>query len=154
MAGGQCGKGESGRGGQLRGPEHRSPGRSATADMTPVLEASDITKRYGSLTVLHEVSLAVEAGEAVGLVGPNGAGKTTLLDVIAGAQRGEGGRVLLCGADVTHLPPARRARRGMARSFQMPRPLGDLTVFETAMVAATRGGGLRGRAAQDAALDA
>jgi branched-chain amino acid transport system ATP-binding protein len=136
------------------------------ADVTrpPALEVADVAKSYGSLSVFRSVSLAVAAGEAVGIVGPNGAGKTTLLDLLTGTGRCDAGRVLLAGRDVTRLPPPSRARMGLGRTFQVPRPLGDLTVFENALVGAMRAagrrrdrhppGGLRGRAAYGAAYEA
>jgi len=118
------------------------------------LEVLDVSKRYGSLVVLSGVSLAVAAGEAVGVVGPNGAGKTTLLDLLTGTGRCDAGRVRLYGRDVTRLAPPSRARLGLGRTFQVPRPLGDLTVFENALVGARRAAGLRGPAAYDAAYQA
>jgi branched-chain amino acid transport system ATP-binding protein len=118
------------------------------------LEVTDVAKSYGSLSVLGSVSLAVAAGEAVGVVGPNGAGKTTLLDLLTGTGRCDAGRVLLQGRDVTRLPPPTRARMGLSRTFQVPRPLGNLTVFENALVGATRAAGLRGRPAYGAAYEA
>jgi branched-chain amino acid transport system ATP-binding protein len=122
--------------------------------MTAALAVAGVGKRFGALTVLDDVSFEVAEGEAVGIVGPNGAGKTTLLDIVAGAQRRDRGRVLLGGVEITALPPARRCRLGLARTFQVPRPFGDLTVFETALLAAVRGAGKRGRAAEDAAIHA
>jgi len=122
--------------------------------MSAALAVRGIGKRFGALTVLDDVSFEVSAGEALGIVGPNGAGKTTLLDIVAGAQRRDRGRVLLGDVEVTTLPPARRCRLGLARTFQVPRPLGDLTVFETALLAAMRGAGERGRAAESAAIRA
>jgi branched-chain amino acid transport system ATP-binding protein len=91
------------------------------------LEVTGVAKSFGSLAVLTSVSLAVGAGEAVGIVGPNGAGKTTLLDLLTGTGRPDAGRVWLHGKDVTRLPPPLRARMGLGRTFQVPRPLGDLT---------------------------
>ena len=120
----------------------------------PSLEVTGVAKSFGSLAVLASVSLAVGAGEAVGIVGPNGAGKTTLLDLLTGTGRPDAGRVWLHGKDVTRLPPPLRARMGLGRTFQVPRPLGDLTVFENALVGATRAGGMRGRHAYGAAYDA
>ena len=115
------------------------------------LEVTDVAKSYGSLAVLTSVSLEVAVGETVGIVGPNGAGKTTLLDLLSGTSWCDQGSIRLNGQDVTRLPPPLRARRGLGRTFQVPRPLGDLTVFENALVGATRAAGLRGRAAYAAA---
>jgi branched-chain amino acid transport system ATP-binding protein len=120
----------------------------------PALEVSDVTKSYGSLAVLTGLSLEVTAGEAVGIVGPNGAGKTTLLDLLTGISSCDAGRVRLNGEDVTGLPPPLRASKGLGRTFQVPRPLGDLTVFENALVPAMRAAGLRGQRAYDAAYTA
>ena len=120
----------------------------------PALEVTDVAKSYGSLSVLRSVSLTVAPGEAIGIVGPNGAGKTTLLDLLTGTGRCDAGRVLLEGKDVTRLPPPSRARMGLGRTFQVPRPLGDLTVFENALVGAMRAAGLRGRQAYGTAYEA
>jgi branched-chain amino acid transport system ATP-binding protein len=120
----------------------------------PALEVADVAKSYGSLSVLGSVSLAVAPGEAVGVVGPNGAGKTTLLDLRSGTGRCDTGRVLLQGRDVTRLPPPLRARMGLGRTFQVPRPLAGLTVFENALVGSTRAAGLRGRQAYGTAYEA
>jgi branched-chain amino acid transport system ATP-binding protein len=120
----------------------------------PALEVIDVAKSYGSLAVLTSVSIEVAAGEAVGIVGPNGAGKTTLLDLLTGTSPCDQGRVRLNGEDVTRLPPPLRARKGLGRTFQVPRPLGDLTVFENALVPAMRAAGLHGQHAYDAAYTA
>jgi branched-chain amino acid transport system ATP-binding protein len=121
---------------------------------TAALAVAGVGKRFGALRVLDDVSFEAAAGTAVGIVGPNGAGKTTLLDIVAGAKRRDKGRIFLSGTEVSTVPPARRCRLGLSRTFQVPRPLGDLTVFETALVAAGRGGGLRGKPAYAAAEDA
>jgi branched-chain amino acid transport system ATP-binding protein len=119
--------------------------------MTLPLQVVEVDKAYGALRVLTRICIDVRTGEVVGIVGPNGAGKTTLLDVVAGEQRGDHGRILLDGTDVTAMSPARRCRLGLARTFQVPRPLGDLTVFEVALLGASRGAGLRGTPAYAAA---
>ncbi|SDG70687.1 ABC transporter ATP-binding protein [Klenkia brasiliensis] len=120
----------------------------------PLLEVTGVGKRFGSLTVLHDVSFALAPGEALGIVGPNGAGKSTLLNVVAGTLPPDGGRVVLDGQDVTGTGAAARCRGGIGRSYQVPRPFSGMTVFENTLVAASFGAGLRSRAAADAAFAA
>jgi len=118
-----------------------------------ILAAKGVSKSFGALVVLDQIHFAVGADEAVGIVGPNGAGKTTLLNVLAGAYRASAGSVLFKGADVTATGAAERCRLGLARSHQVPRPFGGMTVFENVLVAATAGGGLRGTSAYERCLD-
>jgi branched-chain amino acid transport system ATP-binding protein len=99
-----------------------------------LLDVRAVSKRFGGFAALSEVSLAVRAGERVGIIGPNGSGKTTLINCIAGALRADGGSVLLDGADVTAMPAHQRARRGIARSFQIPRPFSSMSVVENVAV--------------------
>jgi branched-chain amino acid transport system ATP-binding protein len=105
-----------------------------------ILEARSVSRRFGALVVLDGVDFAVGADEAVGIVGPNGAGKTTLLNVLAGSLRPSSGRVLFRGSDVTRARADRRCRLGIARSYQVPRPFGGMTVFENVLVATGRSG--------------
>jgi branched-chain amino acid transport system ATP-binding protein len=100
-----------------------------------LLEVIDVTKRYGPRMVLDCCSMTVERGELVGLVGPNGSGKTTLFDCVDGQQRPAAGRVLLDGRDVTDLPPQRRARLGMGRTFQRIELWAGMTVRDHLLVA-------------------
>jgi branched-chain amino acid transport system ATP-binding protein len=118
-----------------------------------LLVGADVHKRFGALTVLDGVNFKLAANEAVGVVGPNGAGKTTLLNVLAGAYPPSGGTVHFNGADVTTCDAAQRCRLGVARSHQIPRPFGGMTVFENCIVAATTGGGLSGQRAYQACAD-
>lgn len=99
-------------------------------DRPPVLEARDVTKRYGGLAAVDRVSFELHEGEVLGLIGPNGAGKTTVLDLVSGFQACDGGRVLLDGDDVTRLPAYARFARGLGRSFQHARLWPSLTVRE------------------------
>jgi branched-chain amino acid transport system ATP-binding protein len=118
-----------------------------------ILEARGIRKRFGALTVLDGVDFALEGDEAVGIVGPNGAGKTTLLNILSGSLAATEGVVLFSGEDVSGASASRRARLGIGRAHQVPRPFGAMTVFENVLVGATTGGGRRGREAYDRTLE-
>ncbi|MDE8346076.1 MAG: ABC transporter ATP-binding protein [Acidocella sp.] len=122
--------------------------------MDAILDARGLTKRFAALVVLNEVDFAIAPGEAIGIVGPNGAGKTTLLNVLSGAYPPNAGSVAFAGHDVTKLDAAERNRRGIARSHQVPRPFGGMTVFENLHVAAAIGGQFSGPAANDICVEA
>jgi branched-chain amino acid transport system ATP-binding protein len=101
----------------------------------PLLRIAALTKRFGGFTALDNVSVDIRPGERFGLIGPNGSGKTTLINCISGAFRTEPGTVKFRDEDITPLPPHTRTRRGIARSFQIPRPFRSMTVAENLMVA-------------------
>jgi branched-chain amino acid transport system ATP-binding protein len=101
----------------------------------PLLRIAALTKRFGGFVALDSVSIDIRPGERFGLIGPNGSGKTTLINCISGAFRTEAGTVVFGGEDITSLPPHIRTRRGIARSFQIPRPFKSMTVAENLMVA-------------------
>jgi len=109
--------------------------------MPPILALEKISKRFGAVVIANEIDLAVAQGEALGVIGPNGAGKTTLFGIAAGTVAPDAGRVAFAGQDVSRLPPERRCRLGLARSFQIPLPFAGMTVFENVVVAAAFGGG-------------
>ena len=119
-----------------------------------ILDGIGISKRFGALTVLDDVSFAVGSDEAVGIVGPNGAGKTTLLSVLAGSLPTSAGTVHFRGADVTTTDASERIRLGLAKTHQVPRPFAGMTVFENVFVAATAGGGHRGAKAYQSSMEA
>jgi branched-chain amino acid transport system ATP-binding protein len=118
-----------------------------------MLQLRNLNKSFGSLKVVDAFSLDLAEGESLGIIGPNGAGKTTLFSLIDGQLAPDGGGVRFLGEDVTHLPPQRRCRAGMGRTFQVPRPFHGMTVFESARVAACFGAGLSGRRADALALE-
>jgi branched-chain amino acid transport system ATP-binding protein len=99
------------------------------------LRLRNVTKRFGSLTVLDDVSLEVPAGARHGIIGPNGAGKTTLFNIIAGELPCSSGRVELLGRDVSRLPVHARARLGVARTFQVTTLFPKLSVLENVVLA-------------------
>lgn len=104
-----------------------------------ILQVQNVTKRFGGLLALDGVSLEVREGEILGIIGPNGAGKTTLFNVINGVYSPQEGRVVFRGEDITGLPPFKIAHRGIARTHQIVRPLGELTVEENVIVGACFG---------------
>jgi branched-chain amino acid transport system ATP-binding protein len=124
-----------------------------TAEDAP-LAARGLRKAFGSVVVTDDVWLEARAGEALGIIGPNGAGKTTLFHLLGGSLAADAGRVYLGGADVSDEPPHRRCRRGLARTQQIPRPFGDLSVYENALVGADFGRGHAAPHAPDRAMHA
>ena len=113
-----------------------------------------MTKRFGRVVIAEDLSLAVGPGDIVGIVGPNGAGKTSLFGLISGDLAPGGGEIRFAGRPVTRLDAATRCRLGIGRTYQVPRPFADMTVFENLLVAAQQGGGLRRRASYAAAVEA
>lgn len=104
-----------------------------------MLEVVNVTKRFGGIVALRNVSLKIERGERIAIVGPNGSGKTTLFNVINGVYPPEEGKVLFEGVDITMLPSYKRAWLGIARAFQIPRPFPNITVRESVAIGALFG---------------
>jgi branched-chain amino acid transport system ATP-binding protein len=107
--------------------------------VSAILEVNNLSKAFGAVVVADRVSFSLASGEALGVIGPNGAGKTTLFNLITGTLPVDSGDIVFAGKTITHLSAAARCRAGIARSFQIPQPFGDMTVFENTLVAATTG---------------
>ena len=119
---------------------------------SPLLELDRVSKRFGRVIVADSLSLAVHAGDAVGMVGPNGAGKSSLFSVISGDLAPNTGEVRLDGRVVTPLDASARCRLGIGRTYQVPRSFEHMTVFENVLVAAHRGAGLAAVPGRELAL--
>jgi branched-chain amino acid transport system ATP-binding protein len=104
--------------------------------MTPILETKDVVVRFGVLQAVSRASIEVIEGRVTGLIGPNGAGKTTCFNVITGLQEPTSGKVLFAGKDITNKNPYKRARLGIARTFQKLEVFGSLSARENILVAA------------------
>lgn len=111
-------------------------------------------RRFGRVVIAEDLSFAIDAGATVGIVGPNGAGKTSLFGLISGDLTPGAGQVRLDGRTINRLDSAARCRLGIGRTYQVPRPFTDMTVFENVLVAAQQGGGLRRKASYAAAVNA
>jgi len=116
----------------------------------PLLELHGVTKRFGGITAVDNVSLEIDEGEAIGIVGPNGSGKTTLYNLISGVYFPDDGRIIFDGRDITSLPAHERAPLGLARTFQIPRPFGSASVRENVAIGAMFG---RAKLDVESALD-
>lgn len=103
--------------------------------MTPILHATGMSRSFGGVHAVRDMSLEVAKGSITGLIGPNGAGKSTLFNLLSGVIKSDGGAVVFNGRDVTSLAPWKRARLGMIRTFQLAREFQRMTVLENLMLA-------------------
>jgi branched-chain amino acid transport system ATP-binding protein len=122
--------------------------------VSALLRVQGLAKRFGGFTALEGIALEVAPGERLGLIGPNGSGKTTLINCISGALYNDEGTVEFEGRDITRLPPFKRARLGIARSFQIPKPFRSMTVLDNLRVPLEYAAGTRTgqRRAEDEAM--
>ena len=121
--------------------------------METILEVNNVVKQFGGFTALSGVSLNVLQGERLGLIGPNGSGKTTLINCISGAYTNYQGSIRFDGQEITPLQAHQRTKRGIARSFQIPRPLSSMTVMENLLVPFAFVGGKDGPEQQKEAME-
>jgi branched-chain amino acid transport system ATP-binding protein len=103
-----------------------------------ILHVAELSKSFGGVQAVDNISFHVEEGETVSIIGPNGAGKTTVFNLITGFYRPDAGRVHFSGTEITSMPPYRLAHLGLGRTFQNMRLFGDLTVFENLLAASLR----------------
>jgi branched-chain amino acid transport system ATP-binding protein len=118
------------------------------------LSVSGLSKSFGALVVIENVSFEVAAHSALGIIGPNGAGKTTLFNLVTGTLKPDSGRIAAFGQDISSHDARRRCHLGIARSFQIPQPFSGLTAFENVLIAAAYGRGLSEHAARPFAAQA
>ena len=102
--------------------------------MNSLLQVQNLSKNFGGFAALSGVSIAVAKGERFGLIGPNGSGKTTLINCVSGVLDNDGGSIRFDGEEISRLPAYQRTRRGIARSFQIPRPFASMSVLENLLV--------------------
>ena len=116
--------------------------------MPEILTIQNLAKTFGNLTAVDNLTFDVEEGEILGMMGPNGAGKTTVFNLITGVYKPSGGKVIYRGTDVTHFSAAHRCCLGIGRTYQIPRPFENMTVFENLLVGAEYGANLKGKQAR------
>ena len=102
--------------------------------MSAILKIERVSKHFGGFTALSDVNVEIARGERFGLIGPNGSGKTTLINCISGSLRNDAGSIVFDGEEISRLPAFQRTRRGIARSFQVPRPFSSMSVLENLIV--------------------
>ena len=120
--------------------------------VAPILSVANVSKHFGGLVAILDLSFDVQPGEALGLMGPNGAGKSTLINIISGEYKADSGKVLFEDHDITTLPTHRICHLGIARTYQIPLPFINLTVQQNIMVALEYGSGMGGAAAKAEAV--
>jgi branched-chain amino acid transport system ATP-binding protein len=125
----------------------------SVASHAPILELKTVSRVFGGIRAVDNVSLKFYAGEIVGLIGPNGAGKTTLVNLISGFLPVDGGDVIFEGKSITRSKPHRIAQSGIARTFQIVQPFAKMTVLENVMAGAIYAGHCRMRQAREKAIE-
>ncbi|MEA3222531.1 MAG: ABC transporter ATP-binding protein [Thermodesulfobacteriota bacterium] len=122
--------------------------------MTELLKVRNITKSFGGLTALNNVSFDVHKGETVGFIGPNGAGKTTMVNVLSGYMYADSGEIVMDGVVITKMKPYQRANLGLSRTYQIPRPFPELTALNSVVTSAMCGKKRKNQSLEDAGYEA
>jgi branched-chain amino acid transport system ATP-binding protein len=122
--------------------------------MSPLLKVSNITKRFGGLVAVDNVSFSIREGETVGFIGPNGAGKSTVVNLLSGSLKTDAGRIEMDGTSITHMKPYERAHLGLSRTYQIPRPFPELTALMSVITSVLCGKRRINQSFEDAAVEA
>jgi len=122
--------------------------------MSEILKVRNVTKSFGGLTAVHDLSFDIRRGETVGLIGPNWAGKTTLVNVLCGSLYADSGAIEMEGKMISHMPPHKRCHLGLSRTYQIPRPFPELTALMSVVTSALCGKKRTNRGLDDAAAEA
>ncbi len=122
--------------------------------MAEILKVRNLTKSFGGLTAVHDLSFDIREGETVGLIGPNGAGKTTLVNLLCGSLFPDRGEIHMKGQDITRAKPYERCRLGLSRTYQIPRPFPELTALMSVVTSALCGKKRFNRGFDDAGFEA
>ncbi len=117
--------------------------------MSEILIAKNLRKSFGKLRVVDNLSFEVREGEILGFMGPNGAGKTTVFNLLTGVLKPDSGSITFREEDLTRTSPSKRCKRGIGRTYQIPRPFDKMSVFENLLVGAVHGGGLSEKQARE-----
>lgn len=120
--------------------------------MSQILEFVNVNAGYGRIQILNDLSFSVEEGQVYGVIGPNGSGKTTMFNALLGLIKPSSGKIIFDGIDITRISSNQRCKLGLGRTFQIPRPFENMSLYENVLVAAVHGASHRGNFARDLAL--
>ncbi|MCX7982512.1 MAG: ABC transporter ATP-binding protein [Syntrophales bacterium] len=122
--------------------------------MKDILKVKNLSKNFGGIVAVRDLSFEIKEGETLGFIGPNGAGKSTVVNILSGLIPADKGEVELDGVNITHMKPYQRARLGLARTYQIPRPFPELTALASVTVSALCGKKRKNQSFEDAAVEA
>mgnify|MGYP001819637873 FL=1 len=117
--------------------------------MTELLNVTNLTKSFGEVTAVNDLSFSMTEGEILGMMGPNGAGKTSVFNLLSGVFLPDKGKVEFRGQDITRFSASKRCKYGIGRTYQIPQPFNKLTVYENLLVSAVHGGRISESRARD-----